>query len=142
MFKGKSQAWGRLGDRRGSSHVQLEKSSKVEITIQLNLHQQNMTKGLFRTELGDDLEVVLLEMTVEGQEERIRARHDGNQHAVEMMRVSIVCFRNDFVSFFAHSSQTIYDLVEPAEPNETKTRTIKVSAEMTPQHVAAQILEG
>ena len=51
-----------------------------------------MTKGLFRTELGDDLEIVLLEMTVEGQEERIRARHDGNQHAVEMMRVSIVCF--------------------------------------------------
>ena len=102
-----------------------------------------MTKGLLRTELGDDLEIVLLEMTVEGQEERIRARHDGNQHAVEMMRVSIVfCFRNDFVSFFAHSSQTIYDLVEPAEPNETKTKTIKVSAEMTPHHVAAQILEG
>ena len=38
-------------------------------------------------------------MTVEGQEERIRARHDGNQHAVEMMRVSIVCFSNDFVTF-------------------------------------------
>ena len=101
-----------------------------------------MTKEPFRTELGDDLEIVLLEMTVEGQEERIRARHDGNQHAVEMMRVSIVCFRNDFVRFFAQSSQTIYDLVEPAEPNETKTRTIKVSAEMTPQHVAAQILKG
>ena len=104
MFKGKVQAWGRLGDRRGSSYVQLEKNSKVEITIlQLNLQQQNMTKGPFRTELGDDLEIVLLEMTVEGQEERIRARHDGNQHAVEMMRVSIVCFRNDFVIFFAHS---------------------------------------
>ena len=28
-------------------------------------------------------------MTVEGQEERIRARHDGNQQAVEMLRVSI-----------------------------------------------------
>ena len=55
-----------------------------------------MTKEPFRTELGDDLEIVLLEMTVEGQEERIRARHDGNQHAVEMMRVRIVfCFRND-----------------------------------------------
>ena len=98
-FKGKDQAWGRLGDCRGSSHVQLEKNSKVEITIQLNLQQQNVTKGLFRTELGDDLEIVLLEMTIEGQEERIRARHDGNQHAVEMMRVSIVCFSNDFVTF-------------------------------------------
>ena len=102
MFKGKSQAWGRLGDCRGSSYVQLEENSKVEMTIQLNLEQQNMTKGPFRTELGDDLEIVLLEMTVEGQEERIRARHDGNQEAVEMLRASIVCFRNDFVSFFAH----------------------------------------
>ena len=59
-----------------------------------------MTKGPFRTELGDDLEIVLLEMTVEGQEERIRARHDGNQHAVEMMRVSIACYRNDFIILF------------------------------------------
>ena len=41
-------------------------------------------------------------MTIEGQEERIRARHDGNQEAVEMLRASIVCFKNDFVSFFAH----------------------------------------
>ena len=62
-----------------------------------------MTKGLSRKELGDDLEIGLLEKTVEGQEERIRARHDGNQQAVEMLRVSINCFRNDFVSFFAHS---------------------------------------
>ena len=83
MFKGKSQAWGRLGDCRGSSHVPLEKNSKVVITIQMNLQQQNMTKGPFRTELGGDLEIVLLQMTVEEQEERIRARHDGNQHAVE-----------------------------------------------------------
>ena len=45
MFKGKGQAWGRLGDCRGSSHVQLEKNSKVEMTIQLNLEQQNITKG-------------------------------------------------------------------------------------------------
>ena len=45
MFKGKSQAWGRPGDRRGSSYVQLEENSKVEMTIQLNLEQQNITKG-------------------------------------------------------------------------------------------------
>ena len=101
VFEGKDQAWGRLGDCRGSSHVQLEKNSKVEITIQLNLQKQNMTKGLFRTGLGDDLEIVLLEMTVEGQEERIRARHDGNQHAVEMMRVSIVLFYIEMI--FLHT---------------------------------------
>ena len=107
MFKGKGKARGRLGDRRGSSHVQLEKNSKVEITVQLNLQQQNMTEEPFRTELGDDLEIVLLEMTVEGQEVRIRARHDGNQHAVEMMRVRIDCFRNDFASFFPTLRQSM-----------------------------------
>ena len=42
MFKGKGQAWGILGDRRGSSYVQLEKNSKVEITIKLNLRQQKI----------------------------------------------------------------------------------------------------
>ena len=38
-------------------------------------------------ELGEDLEIINLEMTVEEQEERVRARHDGNQHAVDLMRV-------------------------------------------------------
>ena len=72
----------------------------TELTIQLNLEQRNMTKGLFRKELGDDLEIGLLEMTVEGQEERIRARHDGNQETVEMLRASIVCFKNDLFQRF------------------------------------------
>ena len=40
-----------------------------------------------RMELGEDLEIINLEMTVEEQEERVRARHDGNQHAVDLMRV-------------------------------------------------------
>ena len=79
-----------------------------------------MTKGPFRTELGDDLEIVLLEMTVEGQEERIRARHDRNQQAVEMLRASIVCFRNDFVSFLHtlfRQSMTWWN-----QPNQTRRK--------------------
>ena len=78
-----------------------------------------MTKGPFRTELGDDLEIVLLEMTVEGQEERIRVRHDGNQHAVEMMRVRIVCFRNDFLIFFHILRQS---MTWWSQPNQTRRK--------------------
>ena len=38
--------------------------------------------------MGEDLEIVNLEMGVEEQEERVRARHGGSQNAVDLMRVS------------------------------------------------------
>jgi len=63
----------------------------------------------------------MLEMAVEEQEERVRTRHEGSQHAVDIMRA-------------------IYDLVEPALDDEEQTTRIKVSREMTPQEVVAQIL--
>ena len=44
-------------------------------------------KYIFRRELGEDLEIKLLEMAVEEQEERVRTRHEGSQHAVDIMRV-------------------------------------------------------
>ena len=40
-----------------------------------------------RSELGEDLEIVMLEMTAEEQEERVRARHEGSQDAVDLMKV-------------------------------------------------------
>ena len=40
-----------------------------------------------RRHLGPDLEVVVLEMTLEEQMERIKSRHDGNDNAVQMMKV-------------------------------------------------------
>ena len=43
-----------------------------------------------RRELGEDLEIIMLEMSVEGQEERVRARHEGSQHAVDIMRVGAI----------------------------------------------------
>jgi len=78
-------------------------------------------RKIARTELGEDLEIIMLEMSVEEQEERVRGRHEGNQNAVDLMKV-------------------IFDLVEPAEENEENTREIKVSPEMTPQDVVARIL--
>ena len=44
------------------------------------------TSHFVRSELGSDLEIVILEMTAAEQEERIRARHSGSQHAVNLMR--------------------------------------------------------
>ena len=41
-----------------------------------------------RSELGEDLEIVMLEMPGEEQEERVRARHEGSQAAVDLMKVS------------------------------------------------------
>ena len=42
---------------------------------------------IIRTELGEDLEIIMLEMSVEEQEERVRGRHEGSQNAVDLMRV-------------------------------------------------------
>jgi len=78
-------------------------------------------RQIARRELGEDLEIKMLEMAVEEQEERVRTRHEGSQHAVDIMRA-------------------IYDLVEPALDDEEQTTRIKVSREMTPQEVVAQIL--
>ena len=45
-----------------------------------------------RSQLGPDLEIVVLEMTLEEQMERIRGRHEGSEDAVEMMKVPIYDF--------------------------------------------------
>ena len=37
--------------------------------------------------LGEDVEIIMLEMSVEEQEERVRGRHEGSQNAVDLMRV-------------------------------------------------------
>merc|ERR550534_2800025 len=44
-------------------------------------------RQMARSELGEDLEIVMLEMTGEEQEERIRIRHEGSQDAVDLMKV-------------------------------------------------------
>ena len=39
-------------------------------------------------ELGPELEIVVLEMTLEEQKERIRGRHEGSEDAVGLMEVN------------------------------------------------------
>ena len=40
-----------------------------------------------REELGEQLEILVLEMPVEEQMERVRGRNGGSQHVVDMMKV-------------------------------------------------------
>ena len=37
--------------------------------------------------LGPELEIVVLDMTLEEQKERVRARHGGSEQVVELMKV-------------------------------------------------------
>ena len=51
-----------------------------------------------RSELGEDLEIVMLEMTGEEQEERIRIRHEGSQDAVDLMKVGWDCVVDGYMT--------------------------------------------
>ena len=48
---------------------------------------ENLTSSFYRKELGEDLDIIMLEMSKEEQEERIKTRHQGSRQAVELMRV-------------------------------------------------------
>ena len=46
-------------------------------------------KPFFRGELGPELEIVVLSMSLEEQKARIRERHEGNEDAVRLMEVIV-----------------------------------------------------
>ena len=50
---------------------------------------ENLASSFYRKELGEDLEIIMLEMSKEEQEERIKTRHQGSKQAVELMRVGL-----------------------------------------------------
>jgi len=84
-------------------------------------------RDFVRSELGPDLEIVVLQMTPEEQVARIRARHEGtgtnSEDAVDYMKV--------FMEFW-----------ENAESDEPRTIGIKVTPDMTPRDVMAKIIES
>ena len=89
----------------------------------------------------------MLEMTKEGQEQRVNARHEGNQVAMNMLRVGcqktyviITCWPGKTLLQRNCNFQVFSDLVEPADVDEEQTRRIKVSVNMTPDQVVQQIL--
>ena len=52
--------------------------------------------ALLRSQLGPELEIVVLEMSLEEQMERIRGRHEGSENAVDMMKVGSTHFCADY----------------------------------------------
>merc|ERR1719219_946750 len=90
--------------------------------IAVVLHSQSM-RDFVRSQLGPDLEIVVLEMTLEEQMERIRGRHEGSEDAVEMMKA-------------------FFNFCEPAGPEEANTIGITVTPGMSPDEVLQRILQG
>jgi len=80
-------------------------------------------RAIARTELGEKLEIVVLNMTPEQQEARLRSRHDGNKDAVEMMEVW----------------NNLFELGGEDEPN---TVNLTVTSDMTPAAVVSKIMGG
>jgi len=79
-------------------------------------------RQLVRGWLGPELQIVVLDMELEKQLERVRKRHGGVESAVEM-------------------AKAIYALSEPAGEEEPNTIDLKVTPEMTPDDVVQKILE-
>ena len=95
-------------------------------------------------------------MTLEEQMERIKSRHDGNDNAVQMMKV-LQYFRKVFlmqqkkidtpVRHFKHVSvnyvpQAFFEFCEPAGSDEPNTTGITVTPGMSPEDVLKKILQG
>ena len=62
-------------------------SQSIRDFVRSTHHSLSRLTLLLRSQLGPDLEIVVLEMSLEEQMERIRGRHEGNQDAVQMMKV-------------------------------------------------------
>jgi len=72
--------------------------------------------------MGPELQIVVLDMSLEEQMDRMRKRHLGNEAAVEF-------------------AKAVYDVSEPAGEEEANTIDLKVSLDMTPDDVVQKILE-
>merc|ERR550534_3271500 len=79
-------------------------------------------RDVVRKELGEKLHVICLDMEVEDMENRVRARHAGDENSVEMFK-------------------TVYRLFEPVGEDEPNCSEVKVSPSMTPEDVAQIVLQ-
>jgi len=79
-------------------------------------------RQLVRGWMGPELQIVVLDMSLEEQLDRVRKRHAGHESAVDM-------------------AKAIYELSEPAGEEEANTIDLKVSSDMTPDEVVQKILE-
>jgi len=79
-------------------------------------------RQLVRGWMPPEFQIVVLDMTLEEQMERVRKRHAGDERMVEF-------------------AKAIYALSEPAGEEEANTIDLKVTLSMTPDDVAEKILE-
>jgi len=79
-------------------------------------------RKLVRGWMGPQLQIVVLDMSLEEQMERVRKRHGGDERVADL-------------------AKAIYDLSEPAGEEEPNTIDLKVSLDMTPEDVVLKILE-
>jgi len=79
-------------------------------------------RQLVRGWMGPDLQIVVLDMKLEDQMDRMRKRHGGHESAVDF-------------------AKAVYDLSEPAGEEEANTIDLKVTPDMTPDDVVQKILE-
>ena len=86
--EGESSPGRRLGPGWAALYSQVEADCQVELQESMTLQCCNVAMFNFREELGDDLEVVVLEMSLEEQMERVRGR-GGSQHKVDCMKVKL-----------------------------------------------------
>merc|ERR1711962_71829 len=80
------------------------------------------TRDIARSELGEELKIVCLEMKLEDQVARLRSRHPGNDDALNQLKA--VC-----------------DIWEPAGDDEPNTWEVMVAPDMTREDVLKMVLE-
>jgi len=78
-------------------------------------------RQVVRSELGPEVEMVVLNMAGADQEARVAARHVGDEALVDVMKA-------------------IYTACQPAQPGEEQVRGLDLEAGMTPEEVAAMVL--
>jgi len=79
-------------------------------------------RDFVRSQMSPELQIVVLDMTLEDQMERVRGRHGGEEAAVDMFKA-------------------VYDISEPAQEDEPNTIDLKVTPDMKPQDVVKKVLQ-
>ena len=83
---------------------------------------------------------VILDMELEQQMKRISGRHEGNEDAVEMMKVNVYSGRIH-ISYLYFLHQAYYKLCEPKAEDEPNAVDMKITPEMTREDVVEKIMQ-
>ena len=88
--------------------------------------------------MGPELQIVVLDMSLEDQMERVRGRHGGEEAAVDMFKVRLIRLIQLYDGF---RIQAVYHISESAQQDEPNTIDLKVTPDMKPQDVVMKVLQ-